>query len=676
VDTDLIGRTSRVLCLGCAALALSACDLLFPIPPPDTPAQLAAVPNSNRQVTLTWGLSGEAATGVKVERADASGVFTQVANLPGASLDFIDSSVAPATAYQYRVQACNSSGCSAFAGPVAVTTFATLVITTSALAGAVVGDALTTTIQSTGGNPPVTFAVAAGSLPTGVTLSPAGMLAGAPTATGSFAITVRATSADQQTASVDLVLVVRARLAITTTALPNAVRGQFYSTGLAAAGADGAYTWLVETGSLPAGVSLSNAGIISGTPTTEQVARFTARVRSGDGQSAARDFAITVTAPPTGGPALSIRNVVLPPALANQTYTPLLSSAGGDGSAVSWSIAAGSLPPGVALSAGGSFSGRATSAGTFPLTIRASNTSGQTVDKAFSISVVAEDASRFNITRMDVSTVPANIAPHVAAAIARWETVITGDLTRDDIPRGFFSGPLCGGFGEWVNGTFLDDIIVMIQIGPIDGPGQILGQATPCSIRFNVLTEVGYLQLDADDLSRFAGTQTLTDIIFHEIGHILGFGTIWAGFECPARPPFTTCWDYLTGVGATGTSDPRFGGPRAVPEWQALGGMGNVPVENQGGPGTKDSHWRESIFTTEMMTGFVSALGVTNPLSRVTIASMADLGYVVNMGAADTFRLGAPPASLRLGIEGEWEELDLGPILMKLPDGSKRTIPR
>ena len=44
-------------------------------------------------------------------------------------------------------------------------------------------------------------------------------------------------------------------------------------------------------------------------------------------------------------------------------------------------------------------------------------------------------------------------------------------------------------------------------------------------------------------------------------------------------------------------------------------GGASVPVENtQGGQGTQDSHWRETIFVAELMTGFLDA-GVTNPLS-------------------------------------------------------------
>jgi hypothetical protein len=554
---------------------------------------------------------------------------------------------------------------------VSVSTFATLAITTSALSGVVVGDALSVPIQATGGNAPVTFTIVSGSLPTGVTLSSSGVLSGTPGVTGSFPITVRATSADQQTATVSLTLVVRARLEISTTALPNALRGQAYSAGLSATGADSVYTWFVDVGSLPAGLAMSRSGIITGTPTTEQVARFTARVRSGDGQTAVRDFSITVI-PPVSGPALSIRTALLPPALVDQTYQPALIAMGGDGSAVTWSLASGSLPAGLALGTGGVFSGRPTVTGTFAITVRATNQTGQSDQKALLLVVVAHDPGRFNITRLDVSFIPFDIAQHVAAAITRWEGAIQGDLYLDDLPRGFFASTHCGGFGEAANGTWVDDVIIIVNIAPIDGPGRILGQASPCAIRFDILPEVGFLTLDSDDLSRMTGTQTLTDIIFHEIGHVLGVGTLWSGFDCPADPPFTACWNHLTGAG---TSDPRFTGPLAVQEWQAIGGMGTVPVENSGGSGTADSHWRESVFTTEIMTGFVSPVGTANPLSRVTLASLADMGYSVNLGAADSFRLSAA-AYLRVGSDEPWENLDGGPIVMKMRDGSKRTIDR
>jgi len=76
-------------------------------------------------------------------------------------------------------------------------------------------------------------------------------------------------------------------------------------------------------------------------------------------------------------------------------------------------------------------------------------------------------------------------------------------------------------------------------------------------------------------------------------------------------------------------------------EYAALRGSGShslpVPVENTGGPGTRDSHWRETLFRNELMSGFIAAAG--NPLSRITAASLQDIGYLVNLDAAEPYAL-------------------------------------
>ena len=59
----------------------------------------------------------------------------------------------------------------------------------------------------------------------------------------------------------------------------------------------------------------------------------------------------------------------------------------------------------------------------------------------------------------------------------------------------------------------------------------------------------------------------------------------------------------------------------------------------RGGEGTRDGHWRESVFRTELMTGWIGS--GTNPMSTMTIASLRDLGYAVNMAAADAYTLPA-----------------------------------
>jgi hypothetical protein len=96
-----------------------------------------------------------------------------------------------------------------------------------------------------------------------------------------------------------------------------------------------------------------------------------------------------------------------------------------------------------------------------------------------------------------------------------------------------------------------------------------------------------------------------------------------------------------------------------------VGGTGytagkKVPVENeQGGGGTRDSHWRESVFDNELMTGFLNA--GANPLSVVTVESFADLGYVVDPTGADAYTLSIPGRPLP-GPKLELNDVWRGPL--------------
>jgi hypothetical protein len=117
---------------------------------------------------------------------------------------------------------------------------------------------------------------------------------------------------------------------------------------------------------------------------------------------------------------------------------------------------------------------------------------------------------------------------------------------------------------------------------------------------------------------------TFQGVIMHEMGHVLGLGTLWSSLGL------------VTGAG---TANPVYVGANAVREYNSIFGLtgSSVPVENTGGPGTADSHWRESTMRTELMTGYAESSGVPMPLSRITVGGLADLGYAVNYGAADLY---------------------------------------
>lgn len=93
-------------------------------------------------------------------------------------------------------------------------------------------------------------------------------------------------------------LVVPAPPTITTTSpLPSGTTGTAYSQTLAASGGATPYTWALASGSLPAGLSLSSAGVISGTPTTATTASFTVRVTGNDTLTSTQAFSLTIAAP-------------------------------------------------------------------------------------------------------------------------------------------------------------------------------------------------------------------------------------------------------------------------------------------------------------------------------------------------------------------------------------------
>lgn len=450
-------------------------------------------------------------------------------------------------------------------------------------------------------------------------------------------------------------------LEIVTPSLPPGFIGVPYAEAVHAEGGDGRYHWSVEAGSLPAGLAIDDtSGIITGTPETADTYRFTLRVRDEGGREAAEPFTIEILA---SAPDVSIRNPALPPVVAGGAYRVELGASGGDGS-YTWSLVEGTLPAGLRLEPDGRIEGTATAADTAVFTLRVES-AGATTSAVFSIAVVEDRPDRFAITMFPVVDVPAAIQPHVDSARARWERAITGNLSTVSVPAGFFDPSGCGGFGDAVNGTTTDDVIMIIDITSIDGRGGVLGRAGPCAIRStsNIdpsLPFVGILTLDADDLEPIVGEAVLTHIIFHEMGHILGFGSLWRTLDL---------------VLGTDSDDPVYVGPEGVDEWNALGGSGSIPVANTGGPGTANVHWREAVFDREIMTGYSEPVGVPQPLSRMSIASMADLGYRVDLSEADPYSLAALLRGAEIAADAlGHDHVRTGPILVLEEDGTRKVI--
>lgn len=268
--------------------------------------------------------------------------------------------------------------------------------------------------------------------------------------------------------------------------------------------------------------------------------------------------------------------------------------------------------------------------------------------------------------RVELQFGPQVTAPQVAvlrAAAARWERVIVDAF--DSIP---ISKPAnyCEQ-GEPALNAAVDSVVIYIDIRPIDGVGGTLGMAGPCIVRTaNQLPLYGFMVLDSADVAFMQSNGTLESVIVHEMGHVLGIGTMWSHLGLLS-------YNASECLGSTAVS---FLGPRANAEWNALGGIGGLPVESNYGQGTKCGHWSEAVFDTELMTGFAEAPGVLTPLSSVTVASLADLGYEVDINAADPYNLPVcSPACLQALAQVETPHTELlMPEYEVLPSGDIRRL--
>lgn len=241
------------------------------------------------------------------------------------------------------------------------------------------------------------------------------------------------------------------------------------------------------------------------------------------------------------------------------------------------------------------------------------------------------------------------VRAHFTVAVERIRAAVVGDVP--DVALTNFDAGRCGVPGVIVN-EVVDDVVIFASVTELDGPGRVLASAGPCLMRsLSGSVVIGVMRFDSHDIPSLLADGRLGEVILHEMLHVVGIGTLWRSSGL---------------LFGGGTSDPRFGGSLARAACIRLGGLqqcgvGGVPVENTGGGGTIEVHWRESTFDAELMTGFAEdSPGM--PMSEMTIFSLEDLGFQVNGFAADEFTLPPPaPAAPRLGrvVAPAWESVEI-----------------
>jgi hypothetical protein len=265
-----------------------------------------------------------------------------------------------------------------------------------------VGSAYSFTFTGAGGCGPALpyqYSVIGGSLPPGLMLASSGNVSGTPTQAGGWSFWVNLS--DQNPPSASWCVPDNAQrqftititgpgggspapgpspvptptLSITTSALPLATVGAGYSTTLSASGGSGSKVWTVAAGALPAGLSLSSNGVVSGTPSAPGTASFTAKVSAG-GANTQRQFSLQVAAGlQIAAPATQVAEVAVP-------LTVELNATGGS-APYRWELTQGALPTHVGFigdQGNGSkalIKGVPADAGTFSLTFRVTDVLGR-----------------------------------------------------------------------------------------------------------------------------------------------------------------------------------------------------------------------------------------------------------------------------------------------------------
>lgn len=281
--------------------------------------------------------------------------------------------------FTFRVGASNTVGTPASTGPLVIEVagadapaqFTAAAPPTSTKVGA----AYSYTFAASG-SPPATFAVASGSLPPGIGLDAAsGVLSGSATATGSSTFTVSATNGVGSPATTNPITIAVATADVAPTFTndtpPAGAVGAAYSYTFTASGSP-ASTFTTSSGSLPAGLALSSAGVLSGTPTATASTTFTVTATNPAGSATTDPITVTVT-PANGSPVIT---AATPPGAATvgKAYSYAFAATGTP--APTFAVLAGTLPPGISLSAAGALSGTPTVDGTFSFSISATNDRG------------------------------------------------------------------------------------------------------------------------------------------------------------------------------------------------------------------------------------------------------------------------------------------------------------
>src|SRR5450755_2186355 len=332
--------------------------------------------------------------------------------------------------FNFKVQVTDSLGHQA-SQQISLTSPPPLIITPIPLSNGAVGVPYSQSLAVTGGTPPYSWSIQGGALPGGLSLTAAGTIAGTPSASGTFSFTVGVADSASATATKRLSIAVAGGLTVTTAGtLPNAFINASYSQNLAAAGGTPPYTWALTSGALPAGLTLTAAGLVSGTPTAAGTFNFTATVTDSASGTASQQFTLVV------GGGLSISTTSLPGGQSGTPYSQTLTATGGT-PPYTFTVSAGSLPPGITLN-GANLSGTPTKTGSYTFTIQVSDSILATATQQFTIAITGLAITSPALPGAAVGT------PYTVTLLASGSGPFTWAITQGALPGGLKLDPSTG----------------------------------------------------------------------------------------------------------------------------------------------------------------------------------------------------------------------------------------
>lgn len=275
-----------------------------------------------------------------------------------------------------------------------------LEVSTGNLPSGTVRDSYSASLSASGGTSPYKWSIASGSLPAGLALGSGGGISGTPTTAGQESFTVEVTDSSSPAATAKATLAINvvntaAALEILTSSLPSGMVRASYGASLSASGGTTPYKWSVSSGELPAGLSLSTSGTISGMPTVATQDSFTVQVSdsSSPAQAVKATMKISIAASQTVS-ALEISNVAPPSGIVQISYVANLSVTGGT-APYAWSLVSGQLPAGLTINSSGEITGTPTSAGQsgFVAEVTDSSVPPQSATQSFAITIAAQSQS-------------------------------------------------------------------------------------------------------------------------------------------------------------------------------------------------------------------------------------------------------------------------------------------